>query len=169
MKNEIGIRSFVSSRVIPGICLLALICLSANTVFGTEWSGIDPLKSTRADVEKILGTPMTGPTQDGSLRFKVAGGVVTVFFVSARFVETKKLDPKLEGTVLEVVLQHDQSSDTPESLGLMGKKSFAPETVGNTTVYRDLTDGVSYTFVDGKLRTTRFTASTDRLARARKM
>jgi hypothetical protein len=158
-------------RLRPTIALLTLsfvLLLFPLAGSAASWSGIEPLKSKRADVERILGTPLGEPTQDGALRFKVSGGTVSVYFVGSRFVTTKKLSPSLEGTVLEVVLQHENSTDTPESLGLAEKKGFERENGKNSAVFRNLKEGVAYTFVEGKLKTTRYTASSEQLARARK-
>jgi hypothetical protein len=40
--------------------------------------------------------------------------------------------------------------------------------VPNGMIYRNLKDGIVYTFIGGRLRTTRYTPSNDQLARARK-
>jgi hypothetical protein len=158
-------------RLRPAIALLTLsfaLLLFPLAGSAASWSGIEPLKSKRADVERILGTPLGEPTPDGALRFKVSGGTVSVYFVGSRFVTTKKLYPSLEGTVLEVVLQHENSTDTPESLGLAEKKGFERENGTNSAVFRNLKEGVTYTFLEGKLKTTRYTAGSEQLARARK-
>ena len=169
MKNSIYTR--LSWRRVLASCVVsgAVVILLAQTAAAASWSGIEPLKSRRADVERALGKPLLDqPGEDGILHFKVAGGMVTVTFVTARFVQTKKLFPALEGTVLQIVLQHDNSSDTPESLGLRSKSGFEREEGTNGFVYRNLRDGIAYTFIEGKLRTTRYSATTDQLARARK-
>ena len=131
------------------------------------WSGIEPLKSRRADVERLLGKPLADkPGQTGALRFKVAGGSVTVVFIDARFVSAHKLDASLEGTVRQIVLQHDNASDTPESMKLTSNDAFVREARGNVTTFRNQRDGVGYTFIDGRLRTTNYTAASAQLARA---
>src|SRR5258705_1311454 len=63
------------------------------------WNGIEPFKSRRDEVVKVLGKPI-GESSDGALRFAVSGGSVLVSFVSERFVTNKKLRPELAGTVL---------------------------------------------------------------------
>ena len=69
-------------------------------------------------MERALGKPLDEvPGQTGTLRFKVAGGTVKVSFVTAKFIAAKKLLPELEGTVLQVVLQHERPTDTPQALG----------------------------------------------------
>jgi hypothetical protein len=150
------------------VAISVLLVASSTTVTAASWSGIEPFKSTRTDVEKALGQPMGDSGADGGLRFKVSGGMVTVHFVGSRLIETKKLQPKLEGTVLEVILQHDNSSDTPESLGLKDKKDFEREGVTGLEVYRNLKDGLIYTFLGGKLKTTRYMPSNEQFSKNRK-
>ena len=134
-----------------------------------SWNGIEPLKSRRADVERILGKPIVDqPGEEGTLNFKVNGGKVTITFVSARFVANKKLDQHLEGTVLEIVLQHDNATDTPETLNISGNHKFERESVKGGEIYRNLRDGIVYTFLNGRLKTTRYTPSATQLGRARK-
>lgn len=131
------------------------------------WNGIEPLKSRRADVERVLGKPLEEvPGLTGTLRFKVAGGTVKVSFVTAKFIASKKLLPELEGTVLQVVLQHERPSDTPQSLGITSNSKFEVEAKDNVAVYRNLKDGIVYTFIGNKLATTYFTAAAEQLALA---
>src|SRR5205085_3119299 len=126
-----------------------------------------PLKSRRVGVERELGKPLTDtPGASGALHFKVAGGMVTVMFVSAKFVETKKLAPEYEGTVLEVVLQHENAQDTSDSLGLTKNDDFERDESGTVAVYRNLKDGVAYTFINGRLRTTRYAPAAEQLLHA---
>jgi hypothetical protein len=132
-----------------------------------SWSGIEPLKSRRADVERILGNP-TRENPAGPLTFKVAGGTVSVSFVDGKFVQTKKLRPEVEGTVLQIILQHENSSDTPESLNLAKNRDFERDETREALIYRNLKDGIVYTFLNGKLRTTRYTFSENQISRARR-
>jgi hypothetical protein len=157
---------FMSACV--GLVLAALFVIS-QSASAMEWNGIEPLKSRRADVEKRLGQPITQqPGEDGTLHFKVMGGKVTVTFVNARFVQTKKLSPEVEGTVLQIVLQHDNSSETPESMNLVGNSNFERQDTGDGTIFRNLRDGIAYTFFQGKLKTTRYSPTSKQLGRARK-
>ena len=150
------------------LALVSLIILSQSAM-AMEWNGIEPLKSRRADVERILGKPVTSqPGQEGTLHFKVLGGKVTIAFVNARFVTTKKLSPELEGTVLQIVLQHENSSETPESMRLVGNSNFEREASQGVTIFRNLKDGIAYTFFQGKLKTTRYSPSSKQLGNARK-
>lgn len=130
------------------------------------WNGIEPLRSRRADVERVLGKPTRNqPGETGTLDFKVAGGTVTILFVNARFVTTKKIQPELEGTVLQIVVQHDSATDTPESLGIMKISNFSREdSKQGVVVFRNLKDGIYYTFVGGRLKTSRYSPTTDQLA-----
>jgi hypothetical protein len=133
----------------------------------TSWNGIEPFKSRRDDVLKILGQPV-GETSEGAVRFAVSGGSVLVSFVNEKFVTNKRLRPELAGTVLEIILQHEHSSDTPESMNLLSNKDFVRDEMQNVSVFRSNKSGMVYTFVDGKLRTTRFTFSEAQLARLRR-
>ena len=147
-----------------------LLFQAATPVMATGWNGIEPLKSRRADVERILGRPLPSSAGvAGTLRFKVAGGIVTLLFVDSRFVAAKKLQPELEGTVLQIVLQHDRASDTPETLKLESNSDYTREDNNQgTVVFRNLKDGLFYTFVGGRLTTSRFGVGEAQLASARK-
>jgi hypothetical protein len=158
--------------------VLAVACLAACALLSlagpraaraASWGGIEPLKSRRPDVERLLGKPLEEkPGQTGTLRFKVAGGTVTVGFVSGRMIETRGLNPELEGTVLQIVLQHESASDTPETLGLVSNGRFTREERGGMTVFNNPRDGLAYTFVSGRLRTSYYAASTEQLSRAQR-
>ena len=152
-----------------GFVALASLFILSQSAMAMDWNGIEPLKSRRADVERILGRPIADqPGQDGTLHFKVMGGKVTVAFVNARFVQTKKLSPELEGTVLQIVLQHENSSETPESMRLVDNSNFEREDRQGGTIFRNLKDGIAYTFFQGKLKTTRYSPSSRELGKARK-
>ena len=150
------------------VLVVALLVLIAPQSGAASWSGIEPLKSRRADVERVLGGSSDAPREDGTLRFIVAGGTVTVSFVSAKFVANKKLRPEIEGTVLQIVLQHEKSSDTPDSMNLTKNRDFDRQDDHDISIYRNLKDGVVYTFIGGRLRTTRYAPSAEQLVRARK-
>jgi hypothetical protein len=153
-------------QVILSAFVFVLCCGATRPAWGAAWHGLEPLKSRLADVEREFGK--SGETlPGGALRFKVSGGTVTVTFVSAKFVATKKLDASYEGAVLEVVLQHENAVDTPESLNLPKNGDFQRDAQGAVTVYRNLKDGISYTFVNGRLRTTRYAPGADQLAHAK--
>ncbi|MDQ3686214.1 MAG: hypothetical protein M3430_11540 [Acidobacteriota bacterium] len=145
---------------------LLLLHHAATPTMAAGWNGIEPLKSRRADAERILGKPLQNqPGETGTLRFKVAGGTVTLLFVNARFVASKKIQPELEGTVLQIVLQHERATDTADSLGLLKNSDFTREDNNQgTTVFRNLKDGLYYTFVGGRLATSRFSPTADQLA-----
>ncbi|MBA2339312.1 MAG: hypothetical protein H0V88_02870 [Pyrinomonadaceae bacterium] len=148
-------------------CLLSLSAGQGSALLAASWSNIEPLRSRRADVERQLGRPLADqPGETGTLRFRVVGGTVTVSFVTAKFVQTKKLDPALEGTVLTIVLQHENASDTPESLNLTNDSKFAREAKGDVVGYTNARDGLAYTFIGGKLKTSYYAASAAQLSRA---
>ncbi|HEY3027810.1 MAG TPA: hypothetical protein VGJ55_16800 [Pyrinomonadaceae bacterium] len=150
------------------VLVVALRVLIAPQSDAASWSGIEPLKSRRADVARVLGPSSGAPREDGTLHFIVAGGTVTVSFVSAKFVANKKLRPEIEGTVLQIILQHERSSDTPDSMNLTKNRDFDRQDDHDISVYRNLKDGVVYTFIGGRLRTTRYAPSAEQLVRARK-
>ena len=152
-------------HIVLGIIIFcALGCAGARAA---AWHGLEPLKSRLADVERELGKTADDVPHAGALRYKVAGGTVTVTFVTAKFVATKKLSAGYEGTVLEVVLQHTAAADTPDSLGLTKNNDFEREERGQVAVFRDLKAGISYTFIGGRLSTTRYAPAAEQLARAR--
>lgn len=151
---------------ILAVSILACAGLAAN-VRAASWNGIEPFKTRRDDVLKILGKPIS-ESPDGVLRFSVSGGSVQVSFVNEKFVNTKKLRPELAGTVLEIVLQHEHSSDTAESMKLLGNRDFIRDDVRNMSVFRNLKDGLVYTLIDGTLKTTRYTFADTQLGRARR-
>jgi hypothetical protein len=169
MRNPNFFRSHAHRVMVSAVTALACLVILSQSVKAESWNGIEPLKSRRADVERILGRPLQDqPGQDGTLHFKVAGGTVTIAFVSARFVATKKLNPELEGTVLQIVLQHDTSSDTPETMNITGNSRFVRQDTQGGSIFRNQKDGIVYTFFNGKLRTTRYTPTATQLGRARK-
>jgi hypothetical protein len=170
MKNNDLLRR----RVSRGLCfsvvaVIALAAVGAWRVRAENWGGIEPFKSRRADVEKALGKPVEDkPGETGTLRFKVQGGMITVAFVDARFVAAHHIDPTLEGTVRQLVIQHDTANDTPESMKLASNSEFEHDAHGNAEIYRNQRDGIAYTFIDGKLRTTYYTASAEAFKRAQR-
>jgi hypothetical protein len=145
-----------------------LACASlAKDVSAASWNGIEPFKTRRDEVLKIMGQPVS-ESADGVLRFNVSGGSVQVSFVNERFVIAKKLRPELAGTVLEIVLQHEHSSDTAESMKLLRNRDFIRDDTRNISILRNIKDGVVYTFIDGSLKTTRYTFADSQLSRARR-
>jgi hypothetical protein len=154
---------------VVGVCAALLLLLAAGGARATSWGEIEPLKSRRADVERVLGKPVEDkPGETGTLRFKVQGGTVQVAFVDERFVRAHKLFPGVEGTVRQVVLQHEASSDTPDTMKLANNSAFERDPQGNAVIFRNLRDGISYTFIEGRLRTTYYTASSEQFRRAQK-
>jgi hypothetical protein len=139
----------------------------AQTTQGASWNSIEPLKSRRADVLQVLGPPVS-ESPDGVLRFNVMGGSVQISFVDDKFVTAKKLKPELAGTVLQIVLQHQHSSDTPESMKLPANRQFVREAGKGITIFRNIKDGIVYSFIDGQLKTTRYTFADGQLFRARR-
>jgi len=160
-------RAFAAAAALAPLLVVFAIPSALPAAQAASWSGIEPLKSRRADVERVLGKPVEDrPGQAGTLKFKVAGGTVTVAFIDARFVAAHKLSPSLEGTVRQIALQHESSSETPETMRLVNNSSFERESRGEVTVFRNPREGLAYTFVGGRLRTTHYTAAAAQLARS---
>jgi len=165
MRNTHFSRAKARSAAVVLAAFVSLL-LSAAGARAASWKGLEPFVSRRADVERVLGAPVSDRmAQEGTLRFNVAGGSVTVFFVTPKFVTTKRLSPRLEGTILQIVLSHDNATDTPESMSLVKNSSFKRTAKGEVEVYMDEKEGVSYTFVGSRLKTTRYVYSEQQLAR----
>jgi hypothetical protein len=160
-------RSNTIFRALPRLAAaLAAVLLVASAARAATWKGLEPFVSKRGDVERVLGAPTSDKYLDsGTLQFNVSGGAVTVFFVTPKFVAAKKLSPALEGTVLQIVLQHSAAADTPETLNVAGNSAYEHKRDGQVDVYIDPKEGVAYTFVGGKLKTTRYTYSSEQLQR----
>jgi hypothetical protein len=155
--------------LVKAILVVAFLACAgfATNVSAAAWNGIEPFKTRRDDVLKIMGPPAT-ESGDGALHFNVSGGTVQISFVDEKFVTNKKLRPELAGTVLQIILQHQHSSDTPESMKLKQNKDFTGDDSRNIRVYRNIRDGLVYTFIDGSLKTTRYTFADTQLGRARR-
>jgi len=162
-------RRIIALRGLTVVAVVACLLAGVQTLRASEWHGLEPLKSRRVDVERELGAPVQQEmSATNSLNFKVAGGLVTITFVDAKFIQTKKLSPEVEGTVLLIVLRHENSSDTPESLDLAKKSSFTREEKDGMTVFYNQKEGVTYTFINGRLKTTRYAPATEQLLRAQR-
>jgi len=147
------------------IAVIAL-ALYSSAVRAGSWQGLEPFKSRRADVLQALRTPLSHPF-GGPLTFKILGGTASVSFVDENFVRTKKLRPEIAGTVLQIILQHESSSDSPDSMGLLKNRDFTREEAKDALIFRNLKEGIVYTFLNGKLKTTRYTFSENQISRAR--
>jgi len=165
MRNTIFGRASARAFALSSAAALAVL-LSAGAARAATWKGLEPFVSKRADVERVLGAPAADRyNEDATLEFNVSGGKVTVFFVTPKFVASKRLPQHYEGTVLQIVLQHETARDTPESMNLVTNKSFKREGRGGVEKYSDDKEGIFYTFVESHLKTTRYSYSMDRLAR----
>src|SRR5918998_1568610 len=137
MSNRIFSRAQARAVALSLAAALAVL-LSAGMVRAATWKGLEPFVSKRADVERVLGAPVSDRLdEDGTLEYNVSGGRVTIFFVTPKFVASKKLPAHYEGTVLQIVLQHERAQDTPESMNLVSNKSFKREARGNVEKYSD--------------------------------
>jgi hypothetical protein len=165
MSNPNFSRAHARSAAVILAAVVSLL-LSAQNGRAATWKGLEPFVSKRADVEKVLGAPVQDRlSEDGTMKFNVSGGTVTIFFVTPKFVAAKKLSPELEGTVLQIVLSHDHATDTPESMSLVSNKAFKRQTGGLVQVFTDEKGGTVYTFVDNHLKTTRYAYSSEQLSR----
>ena len=152
------------ARVLSALAVLAaafaMLLLASPETPAATWKGLEPFVSKRADVERILGKPTEDRlAKDGTLHYELREGPVTVSFVTARFIAVKKLSPALEGTVLQILVQHPTSAATPESLNLVKNPDYEQQASGPTQVYTNPKDGIYYTFVESRLKTTRYSYS----------
>jgi hypothetical protein len=167
MGNKIYTRRSLSLSL-AALFFACLLLTDVNPARAASWGNLEPLKSRRADVERELGPPLAVEThEDGALRFKVNGGTVVISFVTPKFIAAKKLSPEYEGTILQILLQHEGASDTPESLKLTKDSDFVVQSRQNVATYTNARKGLIYTFVNGKLKTSWYNASAEQLARAR--
>ena len=144
----------------------AYALLSFAQTRAATWKGLEPFVSKRADVERVLGAPAADRlAEDGTLEFNVSGGKVTVFFVTPKFAAAKHLPERYTDTVLQIVLQHERATDTPESMDLVRNSAFEHRHDKSVDVYLEPKEGVAYTFVDSHLKTTRYSYSSQQLAR----
>jgi len=165
MRNTIFRRATARAFALSLAAALTLL-LSAGAARAATWKGLEPFVSKRADVERVLGAPAADRyDSDGTLEFPVSGGKVTIFFVTQKFVDSKRLPQHYLGTVLQIVLQHETARDTPESMNLVTNKAFKREGHGGVEKYSDDKEGIFYTFVESHLKTTRYSYSMDRLGR----
>jgi hypothetical protein len=166
MKNTLFGRPQARGAVTLVVVFAAALLLGGQSALAATWKGLEPFVSKRADVERVLGAPTADHmAQNGTLQFKVSGGSVTVFFVTPKFIAAKKLSPALEGTILQIVLQHERATDTPESLNVVSNSAFKRQADKGVEVFINEKEGLMYTFVESKLKTTRYAYSTDQLAR----
>ena len=143
--------------------------LPAQTTRAATWKGLEPFVSKRPDVERALGVPVADRyDRDGTLEFGITGGRATIFFVTPKFAAAKKLPEHYVGTVLQIVLQHQSATDTPESMNLVKNSAYEHRFDKGVDVYLEPKEGIAYTFVDSRLKTTRYTYSAQQLARVQR-
>ena len=166
MRNTNFRRAHARNVALRLAATLAVLLTTAGAARAATWKGLEPFVSKRADVELALGVPVADRfAQEGTLEYSVDGGRVTIFFVTPKFVASKNLPAHYEGTVLQIVLQHERAQDTPESMNLVSNKSFKREGRGGVEKFSDDKEGLFYTFVESRLKTTRYSYSMDRLTR----
>jgi len=156
--------SIIQSALAVLAAALTVLVFASQEARAATWKGLEPFVSKRADVERILGRPTADRVaQDGTLRFELPHGAATISFVTPKFIAARKLSPALEGTVLQIVVQHPASTDTPESLNLVKNPDYEVVASGPTQVYTNPKDGIYYTFVESRLKTTRYSYSEEQL------
>lgn len=138
---------------ISGIAF-SLAAATASTASAASWKGIEPLVSRRADVVHVLGQPASENAANESMRFTTREGEVTVFLVTRDFAAQKGWGPAYEGSVVQIILQHEKAKDTPKSLGLEGNRQFTREVRGDSVFYRNRKEGIIRIFRGGTLSTT---------------
>ena len=158
------------SRVQNAFAVLAVACaalmLGSQDAQGATWKGLEPLVSKRTDVERVLGPPTADRlAKDGTLQFAAPEGTATVFFVTPKFITARKLPPRLEGTVLLILVQHTSSTQTPGSMRLPANLDFERQVSGPTEIYANPKDGIYHTFVESRLKTTRYSYSAERFTK----
>ncbi|MBA3441242.1 MAG: hypothetical protein H0T92_15365 [Pyrinomonadaceae bacterium] len=170
MHNQTYFSGHARRLTITLTIAFAALNICTQTLQAAAWSNIEPFKSKRADVERALGQPIADQMGgDGTLQFKTASGTVKVVFVTAKFIESKKLQPELEGTVLQIQVHHNNSQDSPESLGLATNSEFKrEENSKGAALLRNMKDGIIHTFNGGKLKTTYYTPSAEQWTRAQR-
>ncbi len=156
----------ICTKIFFAVLLVTVFAVQSQTVLGAAWNGIVPLKTSREEVEKTLGAPIHRENSEyGIMKFKVLGGTVAVAFIDEKFVATKRLPKDAVGKVRQIVLNHETSSETPESMKLDEKSNFKKEENGNVTIYKNAKDGIMYTFIDGKLKTTYYVPSSAEISK----
>ncbi len=156
--------SSVQSALAVLAAAFAVLMFASQEARAATWKGLEPFVSKRADVERVLGRPTTDRlAKDGTLHFALPDGAVTFSFVTPKFIAARKLSPALEGTVFQIVVQHAASTHTPESLKLVKNPDYEVVASGPTQVYTNPKDGIYYTFVESRLKTTRYSYSAEQL------
>ena len=156
--------SSVQSALAVLAAAFAVLMLASQEARAATWKGLEPFVSKRADVERVLGKPTADRlAQDGTLRFELPDGAAAISFVTSKFIAARKLSPALEGTVLQIVVQHAASTNTPESLNLVKNPDYEVVASGPTQVYTNPKDGIYYSFVESRLKTTRYSYSAEQL------
>ncbi|PYS45696.1 MAG: hypothetical protein DMF68_21500, partial [Acidobacteria bacterium] len=68
MKNPKSFRSYARRVILSVVSSFALLVVLSQSASAMGWKGIEPLKSRRADVERILGKPLVDqPGEEGTL------------------------------------------------------------------------------------------------------
>jgi hypothetical protein len=164
MKNRTTSR--VKSAIAVLAAIFAALLLAPQESRAATWNGLEPLVAKRVDVERVLGPPTADRlAKDGTLQFAAPEGAATVFFVTPKFIAAQKLPPRVEGTVLLILVQHASSTATPGSMKLPANQDFERQVSGPKEIYTNPKDGIYHTFLESRLKTTRYSYSAERLAK----
>lgn len=71
----------MTKTILLPLCLCLLILLAYEQVEAKDWRGIIPLHSTRADVERLLGSP-ADPSKELAAVYQLEKEVVSIFYAS---------------------------------------------------------------------------------------
>lgn len=143
--EEVGDRAMITKLTHTGLLFLMFF---ATTVVGKEWRGLTPLKSTRADVERLLGKP----NELG--RYEIQNERVTITYsegpCNRAFGALAKANCECF-VAKDIVLKIAVTFDSPVKVSKLGidKKKYERTAVDAayrpTATYSDFTEGVVYT------------------------
>jgi len=151
---EFGDRFMIFKNLLAGVFLLMFL---VATVRAKEWRGFIPLKSTRADVERLLGKP----NQLG--RYETQNERVTIWYsegpCEGKYGGLAKANCEClatKDTVLRIALTFDSPKEVSK-LGIDKKKyertpihAYRP-----TATYADFTEGLVYTIRESDEKVTK--------------
>ena len=128
------------------LSLIVLVCCQSNV-----WNGIVPLKSTRADVEKILGSPTPDSVARHAADYKTKDGKVFILYSTGpcNIKPSNGWDvPEL--TVIEIGFYPDVAPKLRDLKFDWEKFEKQPDPeILNVTYYTNETDGIVLTVENG--------------------
>ena len=96
----------MKTLLLRSLSLLVLLLSSAEPSAAEQWRGIIPLKSTRADVDRLLGKPLPG-NPDFLAKYKLRDEEVTINYADRKLCrEADRCECLVpDGTVLDISVQ----------------------------------------------------------------